>query len=167
MFKNILVSIDGSPDAEQALTQAIDLASTQHARLTIFSAAVGPPAVAYMGGGAGVAATLAAEAGPEAERLLSEARDRVPEGVSVTTVQSSDPVRMALLAQIDSGHHDLLVMGSRGRGAVRSAVLGSVSHYLLHHSPIPVLVVHDGERPKPERALDSSGEDPTLSTPEA
>ena len=57
MFHNILVAIDGSPDSDEALTQAIDLASTQSARLTIFSAALAPPATAYMGGGAAVAAT--------------------------------------------------------------------------------------------------------------
>jgi nucleotide-binding universal stress UspA family protein len=143
MFHNILLAIDGSADSEEALTQAIDLAASQNARLTLFSAAVGPPSTAYIGGGAGVAATIAAEAEAEASKLLSKAVDRIPEGISVTSIESNEPVRPALLAQVKSGEHDLIVMGSRGRGAVRSALLGSVSHFVLHHSPVPVLIVHD------------------------
>jgi nucleotide-binding universal stress UspA family protein len=142
MFHNILVAIDGSADAEQALTQAIDLAASQHACLTVFSAVAGPPAAAYVGGGGAVAAALGRDAEVETEKLLRAAADRVPEHVSVRTVFSGDPVRPALIRQIGEGGHDLVVLGSRGRGAVRSVLLGSVSHYVLHHSPVPVLIVH-------------------------
>jgi nucleotide-binding universal stress UspA family protein len=51
MFRNILVATDGSSDADRALTQAIDLAESEHTRLTIFSAVVTPPTAAYIGGG--------------------------------------------------------------------------------------------------------------------
>ena len=152
MFRNILVAIDGSPDADQALMQAIDLAESEHARLTLFSAAVTPPAAAYFGAGGAVAATLARDAEAETEAILRAPFERVPDGVSVSTVQSSEPVRPALIHQIKTGHHDLVVMGSRGRGALRSVLLGSVSHYVLHHSPVPVLIVHA----EPERRLESS-----------
>ena len=60
----------------------------------------------------------------------------------MTAVLSEQPIRVALRRQIADGHHDLVVMGSRGRGAVRAALLGSVGHYVLHHSAIPVLIVH-------------------------
>lgn len=152
MFQNILVAIDGSPDADLALTQAIDLAESERARLTLFSAVVTPPTAAYIGGGGAVAAAFAANAASETERILREAVERVPDGVSVSTVLSGEPVRLALIHQITNGHHDLVVMGSRGRGALRSVLLGSVSHYVLNHSPVPVLIAHA----EPERELESS-----------
>jgi nucleotide-binding universal stress UspA family protein len=142
MFRNLLVAIDGSPDADQALREAIDLASSERARLTLFTSVNMPPAVVYTGIGGDVATKLAEEADAEAEGILSAARDRVPDGVSVTTVMSKVAARPGLLGELKGGEHDLIVMGSRGRGAVRSALLGSVSHYVLHHSPVPVLIVH-------------------------
>jgi nucleotide-binding universal stress UspA family protein len=150
MFHSILVAIDGSPDAEEALAQAIDLAECEHARLTLFSAVVTPPPFAFAGAGAMVAATLAREAEAETEAILRAATERVPDGVSVSTVLKRAPVRPALLHQIKSANYDLVVMGSRGRGALRSVLLGSVSHYALHHSPVPVLIVHATPAPQPE-----------------
>lgn len=142
MFRNVLVAVDGSPDSDQALMQAIDLAECEHARLTIFSAFVAPTAVTYAGVSGDVVAKLTRDAETEIEAVLRAAVERVPDQVSVSTVLSSGPVRPTLLAQIETGAHDLLVMGSRGRGGVRSVLLGSVSHYALHHSPVPVLIVH-------------------------
>lgn len=159
MFRNILVAIDGSPDADQALAEAIDLAESQHARLTLFSAVVAPPAAAYIGAGGAVAATVARDADTETETILSAAVERVPAGVSVTKVLSGDPVRPALIQQIKEGAHDLVVMGSRGRGAIRSVLLGSVSHYVLHHSSVPVLIVHaEPRRPLETSETDSPGQ---------
>jgi nucleotide-binding universal stress UspA family protein len=160
MFQNILVAIDGSPDADQALAQAIDLAESERARLTLFSAVVMPPTAAYIGGGGGVAAAFAQNAATETEKILREAVELVPDGVSVSTVLSSEPVRIALIHQITTGHHDLVVMGSRGRGALRSVLLGSVSHYVLNRSPVPVLIVHA----EPERGLEPSAPVPLART---
>jgi nucleotide-binding universal stress UspA family protein len=142
MFRSILVPVDGSEHADQALADAIDLADRQHARLTLFTAVVRPPAAAFFGATGDAVADLFQQAETQAEAILRRARDRVPDHLSVTTVLSTDPVEPSLIRQIKTGHHDLVVMGSRGRGAVRSALLGSVSHYVLHHSPVPVLIVH-------------------------
>lgn len=142
MFRNILVAVDGSADAEQALAQAIDLAQSENARLTLFSAVAAPPSVAYVGVSGEATANLIHEAEAEADATLRTAVQRVPGDVSVTSVLSGEPVRPALLSQLAAGEHDLIVMGSRGRGALRSALLGSVSHYVLNHSPVPVLIVH-------------------------
>jgi nucleotide-binding universal stress UspA family protein len=142
MFHNILVAVDGSQHADQALADAIDLADREHARLTLFTAVVQPRPAAFFGATGDAVADMFQQAEAQAEAILRRARDRVPDHLSVTTVLSTDPIEPALMRQIKTGHHDLVVMGSRGRGAVRSALLGSVSHYVLHHSPAPVLIVH-------------------------
>jgi nucleotide-binding universal stress UspA family protein len=69
----------------------------------------------------------------------------VPADLPVTTILATDPIRVALIRRIREAGHDLVVVGSRGRGALRATLLGSVSHYVLHHSPIPVLIVHADE----------------------
>jgi nucleotide-binding universal stress UspA family protein len=141
MFHNILVAVDGSPDAEQALTEAIDLAEGEHTPLTLITAVTQLPATAYMTAGEALR-RLVEDAHADAEAILRRARERVPDDLPVTAVLTEQPIRAALIDQIAKGEHDLVVMGSRGRGAVRAALLGSVSHYVLHHSPVPVLIVH-------------------------
>jgi nucleotide-binding universal stress UspA family protein len=157
MFHNILVALDGSRDAEDALTQAIDLAEREHARLTLLSALITPPAVAYAGISGTAAARIAADAESETEAVLRRALERVPDDVSVTRVLSRRPARQAIVKQLSEGGHDLVIMGSRGRGAVRAALLGSVSHYVLNHSSAPVLIVraHAPEEPSGEAGSDA------------
>lgn len=142
MFLNILVPVDGSSDADEALSQAIDLADSEHSRLTLLTSVVVPPITAYFGGAGPAVGAAIDSAKAEAGCVLRRARNRVPDNLPVTTVLTDQPIRPAVIRQIEQGHHDLVLMGSRGRGAVRSALLGSVSHYVLHHSPAPVLIVH-------------------------
>ena len=146
MFHNILVSVDGSTHAERALSEAIDIAVASNARLTILSAI--PKSPTWM------CASLAVPAPPpldrelerESQQILRAAERQVPECLPVTTILTRDPIRDALQKRIVAGNHDLLVIGSRGRGAFKASLLGSVSHHALNHSPIPVLVIHADEQ---------------------
>jgi nucleotide-binding universal stress UspA family protein len=149
MFHSILVAVDGSPDADLALAQAVDLAESEHTHLTVMTALprIAGPGCLVPGAPVG---ELIAGAHDQGEAVLRDARDQIPDDLPVTTMVTEQPIRIALIRQIADGHHDLVVMGSRGRGAVRSALMGSVSHYALHHSPVPVLIVHADRTPKPE-----------------
>ncbi len=151
MFHNILVSIDGSPHAEQALSQAIDIAVAGRSRLTLLTAVRHCPSWAYSPVSAAAAEQLSADFEKEAKQVMHDAVARVPQEVPVTKILTHKPIRQALLERIKCGEYDLLVMGSRGRGGVKASLLGSVSHYALNHSPIPVLIVHTpDERPSDE-----------------
>jgi nucleotide-binding universal stress UspA family protein len=155
VFHNILVAIDGSPDAAQALAHAIDLAQSQHGRLTLITGVAELPPTIYLMAGEETG-RLIESAKAQAQAILCQARDGVPADLPVTTVSTEKPIRGALICQIKDGRHDLVVMGSRGRGAVRATLLGSVSHYVLHHSPVPVLIVHaDRSDRGPDRQLEA------------
>jgi nucleotide-binding universal stress UspA family protein len=152
MFHNILVSVDGSEHSERALLQAIDLATTQLARLTLLTAVSRPPYWANTPLTAAGIEPLALDLHKEAEKTLRSAVDQVPDSVPLTKILTEDPIREALICQIKSGKYDLLVMGSRGRGALSASLLGSVSHYALNHSEVPVLIVRADEDADRSRA---------------
>ena len=156
MFHNILVAVDGSPDSDLALRHAVDLARSQHSKLTLITAVIPLPATAYLGIN-GLLPPMSGDPCTDAQGVMRAAVGRVPDDQPVTTLLSTDPIRAAILRQINEGRHDLVVMGSRGRGALRSAALGSVSHYVLNHSPVPVLVVHAHERPEPDHEVAAPG----------
>jgi nucleotide-binding universal stress UspA family protein len=151
LFHNILVSIDGSPHSDEALRQAIDIALADRSRLTLLTAVRRCPAWAYSPVSAAAVQQLGNDFEREAHRVMCTAVERVPQSIPVTKIVTHKPIRSALMQWIKSGHHDLLVMGSRGRGALKASLLGSDSHYVLNHSPIPVLIAHapdeqDGRR---------------------
>jgi nucleotide-binding universal stress UspA family protein len=145
MFRNILVCVDGSAHAERALSEAIDLATAERSRLTILTAIPRPPYWACNPVTAAGVEPLAKDLADEATATLKAAVDRVPESIPLTKILTHQPIRDALMARIKSGEHDLVVMGSRGRGALTSSLLGSVSHYALNHSQVPVLIVHTAD----------------------
>jgi nucleotide-binding universal stress UspA family protein len=142
MFRNILLSYDGSPHSERALAEAIDIAVADRSRLTILTGVHPTPTWTSTPATAAAAASLTPALEQEAIDALRHAVDEVPASVPVTKILTHEPIRVALSKELESNRHDLLVMGSRGRGAVGSALLGSVSHYALNHSPVPVMVLH-------------------------
>jgi nucleotide-binding universal stress UspA family protein len=145
MFHNILVCVDGSVHSERALDEAIDIATADHSRLTILTSIPRPPVWTWTPATAAAVEPLSEELHREAKGTLERAVSRVPNTVSVTSILSEKPIREALMDRLRSEDHDLLVMGSRGRGALSSSVLGSVSHYALNHSGVPVLIVHSAD----------------------
>jgi nucleotide-binding universal stress UspA family protein len=139
MFTSILVAWDGSGHAKRALAEAIDIARTQGARLTLLTVAA--PLQAWAG--PYVVPISEADLARAAEQIAAEGEALVPEGVPVSARTADGHAGLALLKRVKAADHDLIVMGSRGRGTVRSAVLGSVSHFVLNHADVPVLIVHD------------------------
>jgi nucleotide-binding universal stress UspA family protein len=143
MFRSPLVAFDDSRHARLALGRAIGLAQVMSSRLTVIAVVPELPTWAT-GDGYGAPVNLEAareEAETRSATALESAIDIVPDDLPVTSVTAHGPPGAAIVQQAVEGDHDLIVMGSRGRGEWRSLLLGSVSHHVLEHSPVPVLVV--------------------------
>ncbi len=78
----------------------------------------------------------------EYESLLDSVIQSIPDGIVAKKVLTHGAAALTIVEQIRAGEHDLVVMGSRGRGDVKSLLLGSVSHSVLNTSPGAVLIVH-------------------------
>lgn len=138
--KKILVGVDGSPEALRAVEMAAGIAASTGASLAL-AHVVMPlafPPDAY--------GTLLPAIEEEEEKaagpLLREAEARARRFVSaVTTSILRGPPAEKLAETATSMGADLVVVGSRGRGAVKRMLLGSTSDRLVHVSERPVLVV--------------------------
>lgn len=144
--------------ARRPLEIAADLA--QRLGRPLVAAFVAPPGFLTAGGPSPVGEHLVVGPGPtvpypypvapagELEEVRGEARRRLEQlldewGVSgaQTEVALESSVADGLRRIAAERHAELLIVGSRGHGAVRAALLGSTCHDLAGDAPCPVVVV--------------------------
>ena len=142
-MKPILLATDGSPSAEAATHEAIDLAQAFHTQLVVVS--VAQPVLPVYGGYYGygeIAAELQELETHHVSHVLAETQARAAtRGVPCETVELDGPVGEAICQFALEHEPRVLVVGAHGWGRIGRLIHGSVSTYVLHHAPCPVLVV--------------------------
>lgn len=141
VFLNILTAVDGSSSSCRALEQAIEIARAMNSKLTLIT--VAPPPSPYVARAGVSSETMRNELDNWAERILAEALAAIPDDVIAHTVRRSGHAGPEIEMELERGHYDLVVLGSRGRGRAREGLLGSVNGYLHFHSHVPLLSVPD------------------------
>jgi nucleotide-binding universal stress UspA family protein len=145
MFKHILVPVDGSSSAGQAVEKAIAVAEAFKSAVTVIYV-IDPYAFSGVGTdfSYGQAEYLAA-AHAEANGALKAAKQAFgARGINVSaSVVEGHAIYRGILETAESLGADLLVMGSHGRRGLERLVLGSVTAQVLSHAHVPVLVVRE------------------------
>ncbi|HEV2236176.1 MAG TPA: universal stress protein [Ktedonobacterales bacterium] len=140
MFQRILVPLDGSPRAEQAIPVAAHLARATGGTL-VFIQVTNPYVdyTPYMG----VPAPLPQDASADDARayLRAVALRAATQGVPAITEVVSGSAAEAILAAAHEQHADVIMMSSHGRSGLTRWVLGSVAQKVARHAPVPVLVL--------------------------
>jgi nucleotide-binding universal stress UspA family protein len=139
-MKEFLVAIDGSDGSEAAIDEALDLARDVGAHVTLAFVRKTPSSLLGY---------------PYYERLLRNELATARETLAAATskareagigsdceILEGDPVD-EILSFADNRGIDLIVMGSRGRGAFAGALLGGVSSAVVQHANVPVLVAKE------------------------
>lgn len=147
MFERMLVPLDGSPRAEQALPVAARLAHAAGGSVVLVQV-VSPPT--DFGGGLAPVPLLTEQV---IEDDFAEATDYLKTvagsptfgGIDTPTEVMFGSPAQHILATAASRAADLIVLCSHGRTGFTRWVLGSVAHQLVHHSPVPVLVLRQGK----------------------
>jgi nucleotide-binding universal stress UspA family protein len=135
----ILLATDGSREAELAATAAGDLANATNSELHVIHVGEFLPTLLAQ------TEVEPARLEREAQKLLDEQVRRLEEAGGGGTVKEAhlrlgraDEEIVDLAQSIGAG---LIVMGSRGRGRIRRALMGSVSDSVVRHAPCPVTIV--------------------------
>jgi nucleotide-binding universal stress UspA family protein len=145
----VVVEVDGSPESRVALRFALEDARRRGAKVQAVTAYLSPE---YWAAAYGVSVMPTIE--EVVEDNLTVMRDALKTVVEETRALAEVPVDVlalpgapakVLIEQAQGA--ELLVVGHRGRGGFRSAVLGSVGMHCVLHATCPVTVVRPSQEP--------------------
>ena len=145
----ILLATDGSEQAELAALRAVELADATDSELHVVHVGVVPMFLQSYPGTLGYYGKLYEQIEEVSkERLRKQSLGVKTAGGTVAGAHlRMGQVDLEIVALADELGVGLIVMGSRGLGGVRRALMGSVSDSVVRHAHCPVLVVrHEKER---------------------
>lgn|SRR5690606_13232890 len=153
MYRRILVALDGSEDAQQALERAIELARGLQAQKLGLVNVVSTQEYWLSGlgyeGGADLWSRIYEDLQASARNLLADAERQVREQLPDLEVVShalTGSVAPSIIQVAREEPYDLLVMGSRGMGRAAGLLLGSVSQTVVANLPCSVLIVRKEDK---------------------
>ena len=143
MYNKLLVCLDGSAFAEQAMPYLVGLASRLGSKVVLLQTVTGMPTISAGDPGVVVhSLDIIARSKDEAQTYLeSIAAPLRARGLGVECVVLEGPAGETIIQYSEKSNMDLIALSTHGRGGLGRALFGSVADYVLRQSKIPVLSI--------------------------
>ncbi|WP_410771478.1 universal stress protein [Fontibacillus sp. BL9] len=142
LFSKIVAAYDGSKASNKALDKAIELVKVSPGASLEVLHVFDFPRFYVAEGFAPVPASVNQDFYELAEKTVEEAKNRLEAaGVTAKVELIQGAPAEGILDYAKKHDNDVIIIGSRGLGGIREFVLGSVSHNVVQHARIPVLVI--------------------------
>jgi nucleotide-binding universal stress UspA family protein len=149
LFRRILVPLDGSTRAEQALPAVLRIARALRSTVILVSVVVAVPQVSpgkFVPPEAYAPIGTDEELAEAAEYLKTVATSDQCKGIEVETHAFSGNIATTLLGAVETLHANLMVISSHSSPGLKRWVQGSIAHKLIRHCPVPLLILRDDEQ---------------------
>ncbi len=150
MYQRILIPTDGSPASDDAIQHGLALAKLAGAQVTFLFAIENPFTTTWSEVGFEDVASIervSTELRALANRALEAAKKRASaEGVQSDGIIAEDARPADAILEV-AKTHDLVVMGTHGRGGLERVLIGSVTERVVRGTQTPVLVIHPKAQP--------------------
>lgn len=144
MFRRILVPLDGSDRAAQAIPVAARIARASGGSLLLARAVTMPLSYGAFSEYTSMAEIVDVEIRLAGDDLKTMAQSPALADINVQTSALYGAAAPTLLSMATQFEADLIVMTSQGKTGLKRWLLGSVAQQMVRHSPIPVLVLREG-----------------------
>lgn len=143
MYQNILVAVDGSETAQQALREAIKLARSLSSRIRIIHVVNTVPWIAQ--GAPEAIEEIVTQLRSTGESIVHEAKTAVRQAdveVDDRLVEATgERAGEFIVSEANAWPAHLIVCGTHGRRSLKRLLVGGDAEYIVRHSPVPVLLV--------------------------
>lgn len=136
-YQNILVAIDGSEQSEKAFQEALAVAKKNHADLYITSFIDEDDFISSVRSFDKLLQT-------EENKVNAEVQEKVQVANEIDNMHAITKIGNPKKLIVDSAKNhkiDLIIIGATGKGAIKRALVGSTTAYVVNHAPCNVLVV--------------------------
>ncbi|ADB53328.1 universal stress protein [Conexibacter woesei] len=135
--RNVLVAVDSTPEAWDAVGLAVQIVRSTNGRLTLLTVVVPAPAWTQVGL---FAVPEDGSSERAAEKRLRELVDAIPDDLPVTSQLLHGDAAHLIAQRAEEGNHDLVVLAAHEHGPIAAAI-ESVQRRLLRHTSVPVLAI--------------------------